>query len=101
MTYQWQRSGDQVTYVDLLETTNSILLITNFQASDVAYYRVIITNAELQRDQSGGATQFAPATIDFGVLASPPIGRWLAWGASADQSGDRKRNRSIKLPMAL
>src|SRR5512138_2925823 len=44
LAYQWQQFGDQ--WVDVLEATNSMLLITNFQPTNVGYYQVIITNAD-------------------------------------------------------
>jgi hypothetical protein len=75
LSYQWQRSGDQVSWVDVPGAIESIYVILSFQAADVAYYRVIVTNPECSvASQAALLMALSPPTISsYGQPTNFPL----------------------------
>lgn len=79
ITYQWQKSTDNITFTDIA-ATGTEFTIANVQASDVGWYRVIVTN-HLGSDTSVHA--------ELAILpAAFPAPTTDGYGAGATGGGD-------------
>lgn len=78
ITNQWQFSSDNgATFVNLAGETNTVLTLSDLQATNAGYYRLVASNSFGFAQSSAGS-----------LTISPPIPQTIAWGSAMGITGD-------------
>ncbi len=76
LSYQWQKSLDNVSFADLLGATSPALNLSALTTADAGFYRVVITNSV------GSVTSAAAPLTIAPVIGTPPATALVPSGAS-------------------
>ena len=76
LSFQWQKSLNNVDFTDVPGATVSTLSLSPLAASDAGYYRVVVTNSVGSVTSSAASLTIAP------VIVTPPAGAVVAAGST-------------------